>query len=97
MALEDADFADAELLHLFGEALVIFAQLHVRMRIGCGREWNAFGDRQLDDRVGRIELVYRFAPAGGGKLDREPARADELERLGGQRLRSSRSADARES
>src|SRR5215471_4739436 len=51
------------------------------MRVRCGRKWNSLFDRELDDCVARIEFIHWFAPAGGGKLDREIARANKIQGL----------------
>ena len=56
------------------------------MRVGCGRKWNSLGEREFDDPIARIEFLYRFAPAGGGKFDRKIARVDEIERFGRERF-----------
>ena len=63
-------------LHFLRQPIVIFAELHVRMRVGSGREGNSFRHRQLDDRIARIKFVHRFAPTGGGELDRQIARRE---------------------
>src|SRR5262249_11932663 len=44
------------------------------MRVRRGRKWDSLFDRELDDCVARIEFIHWFAPAAGGKLDREIAR-----------------------
>ena len=51
--------------------------------------------RELDDFVGGIEFVDRFAPAGGRKLDGEAARGDEIERLSDEICESTPSAGGR--
>src|SRR5947209_4715809 len=43
------------------------------MRVGCGGKRNIFLERQPDDFVRRVELVYRFSPASSGKLNRQAA------------------------
>ena len=81
MLLENADFRNSELLHFLREPLVIFTELHVRVRVGRRRESNAFLDRETNNLVGGIKLVHRFAPAGGGQLDGKTAPSNEIERL----------------
>src|SRR5437660_10328356 len=49
------------------------------MGVGRGRERNSLFNREFNDRVTGIKFVYRFAPAGGGKLDGEVARANEIQ------------------
>src|SRR5437667_6388258 len=51
------------------------------MRVGRSCKRNPFFDRELDDAIARIKLINRFAPAGGGKFDREIARSNEIESL----------------
>ena len=86
VALENANVANSELLHFRSQPLVVLAELRVRMRVGCSREPDPFRDREPDDLVGGIKFVDRFAPAGGGELDRETARGDQIERRGNEVL-----------
>lgn len=82
VVLEHANLADSELLHLFCEAVVVLAELSVRMGVRRGGETDSFFDREPDNFVGGIEFVDRFAPAGRGELDCQAARGDEIEGLG---------------
>src|SRR2546423_15340526 len=80
--LETADFGNSELLDFLREPLVIFTELHVRVRVGRRRESDFLLDRETNDLVGRIKFVHRFTPARGGQLDGEATSGDEIERLG---------------
>ena len=53
----------------------------MRMRVRGGRKRNPSFKRELNDFVGRIKLIHRFAPAGGGKFDGEAALLNEIERF----------------
>src|SRR5438067_12789172 len=49
------------------------------MGVGRGRERNSLFNREFNERVAGIKFVDRFAPAGGGKLDGEVARANKIQ------------------
>src|ERR1043166_3089348 len=49
------------------------------MRVRRGRKRNPLLQREPDDFVTRIKLVDRFAPARGGKFDRQIARPNEVQ------------------
>jgi hypothetical protein len=46
------------------------------MGVRSGREADSLLDREPDNFVGRIKFIHWFAPAGGGKFDRESAGSD---------------------
>src|SRR5947209_1841131 len=77
----NADFAHIQDRHLLGQPVEILRELHVRMRVRRSGKRNPFFDRELDDAIGGIKFIYGFAPAGGGKFDREIARTNEIERF----------------
>ena len=81
MLLENADVADAESADLAREPRKVFTQLNMRVRVGGGRERNSLADCQLDNWIAGIEFVYWLAPAGGGKLNRDVAPANNLKCL----------------
>ncbi len=67
--------------HLLRQTREIFRELHVRMRVGGSRKWNAFLHRQFDDPVGGVKFVHRLAPSSGRQLNRKVARSNEIERF----------------
>src|SRR5439155_661541 len=59
----------------------IVTELHVGMRVGRGRKWNALLHRQLKDSVAWIKFVDRLTPASSGKFNPKVARTNEIERF----------------
>ena len=59
----------------------MIAKLRVRMRVGGSCERNPFPHTEFDDSVRGIKFVYGLAPSSGGKLNREIARTNKIERL----------------
>src|SRR5438552_13138417 len=53
------------------------------MRVGCGRKWDSFPHGEFNNSIARIKFIDRFAPAGGGKFNREVAQTDQVERFDG--------------
>src|SRR5215467_6744785 len=51
------------------------------MRVGSSGEGNTFLNAEFDDSLCGIKFVYGLAPSGGGKLNRETARSNQIERL----------------
>jgi hypothetical protein len=84
VSFKNENLFEPQLRRFLREPFVVLADLHVRVRVGCGGEGNSFRDRELNDFVGGVKLIYRFAPAGGGQLDRQAARGDQIESFGDQ-------------
>src|SRR5439155_15629638 len=51
------------------------------MCVGRGRKWDPLFEREPNNRIARVKFVHRFAPAGGGKFDRQIAGTDEFQRF----------------
>src|SRR5438093_1726488 len=51
------------------------------MRVGGCRKGNVFLHRQFDDSVGGVKFFHRLSPSGGGQLNRNVARSNEIKRF----------------
>lgn len=81
MFFKNAHFPNPEDRHLLCELREMIGQLRMRMSVGSSCEGNTFPDAKFYYSVCRIKFVYRLAPSGGGKLDREAARFNKIQRL----------------